>query len=153
MTSNLKLPKLPENSSVDAEEGLRKMLVAYLKPEFVNRIDEVVVYSKLKRSHLESLIDRYLMDLNLKLSEKDMRVSLGVSLVSELVSAGFDGEFGGRAVRRYFQTMVVDIVAERILSQPAQCRGAWILNFDREKGFFWQEEDATHRYLTSSLSS
>ena len=152
MTSNLKLPKLAENSSVEAEEGLRKMLVTYLKPEFINRIDEIVVYAKLKRSNLESLIDRYLLDLNLKLGDKDMRVSLGVSLKAELVSAGFDGEFGGRAVRRYFQTMVVDIVAERILTQPSQCRGAWILNFDKERGFFWQEEEATHKYLASSKS-
>ena len=153
MTSNLRLPKLPENSSVEAEEGLRKMLVGHLKPELVNRIDEIVVYDKLKRSHLESLIDRYLLELNLKLADRDMRVSLGAGLKSELVSAGFDGEFGGRAVRRYFQTMVVDTVAERLLTMSNHCRGAWILNFDRVKGFLWHEEEATHKYLTSSLSS
>jgi ATP-dependent Clp protease ATP-binding subunit ClpB len=150
MTSNLVLHKVAKGHEVRQEENLRAQLSSYLRPELVNRIDEIVVFNKLSRSHLERLIDRYLSELNEKVQDRGMKITLGAGMRSELVSAGFDGEFGGRAVRRYFQSLVTDAVAERLLLGVEKAKGAWVLNYDKERGVMWQEEDSVHKYLKSS---
>jgi ATP-dependent Clp protease ATP-binding subunit ClpA len=118
-----------------------------LRPEFVNRIDEVVLFKKLGTKNLEKLIQRLEGELNNRLSSHEFRIVVGERLRKELIGVGADGKFGGRAVRRAFQSIVVDRVSDRILESPQFARGVWVLDIDENQGYVWHEEDAKHKYL------
>lgn len=148
MTSNLPVKVNSSGRDIHIKDmGIRDSLTEFLRPEFINRIDEVIQFKNLSSRFLGELLDRLQEDLNDRLADREMRVTLGPGLRQEIIALGHDGGFGGRAVRRAFQTMVVDIVSERILNYPAQSRGAWLLNYEIEKGFTWRQENLTHRYL------
>jgi ATP-dependent Clp protease ATP-binding subunit ClpB len=138
MTSNISLDTQfdPEESS---ETEVRDALARELRPEFVNRIDEVVVFKRLGTIHLEKLLERLQGELNERLAPRQFRIVLGPTLLQKLIKLGAHSNFGGRAVRRNFQTIVVDAVSDRILTNPTDASGAWILDTDEDDGFVWSE--------------
>lgn len=154
LTSNLPVKSNQNGRHSGAQDfALRESLAEYLRPEFVNRLDEVILFKSLTSRFLGELLDRLTEELNLRLVDRELRVTLGPGLKQELIAAGYDGAFGGRAVRRAFQAMVVDTLAERIINYPQLAKGAWLLNFDTEKGFFWRQESLVHRYLPAPRKS
>lgn len=142
MTSNL--PIVADGD--EGEEDVRRQLTRHLRSELVNRIDEVVAFRKLARRQLEQLVGKLMRELNERLLDREMRIVLGPGLREELVRLG-EGKFGGRAVRRSFQRMVVDEISDRILSNPSQARGAWVLDHVQGKGYVWEPENDQRRYL------
>ena len=113
----------------------------------MNRIDEVVMFRPLRRRHCEQVIDRLVNELNLRVAERDFRISLGSHLRGLLVNIGLEGGFGGRAIRRAFQSMVVDATSDRILENPLLARGVWVLEVDPDGKWVWREEFIAHQYL------
>ncbi len=147
MTSNIALSIMKDARGGYADQSVRNALAQTLRPEFVNRIDEIVVFRKLGTRSLDLLVDRLESDLNLRLVPRQFRVHLGPRVRSELIKIGENGTFGGRAVRRLFQSMVVDAVSERIISKPGLTVGAWTMDLDGEGGTTWSEEYVPGRYL------
>ena len=150
MTSNIPLNLTLHAGSEEAEEEKRKQLADVLRPEFVGRIDEVVVFHKLGLMHFEHLLEKLLKQLNQRLNQRQFRVEIGPNLKKKLVEKVAGGSFGGRALRRSFKTMVVDRVSERILAEPAQCIGAWKLECDEEGACTWSIDNSLHRYLPAA---
>ncbi|MFK7823666.1 MAG: ATP-dependent Clp protease ATP-binding subunit [Oligoflexales bacterium] len=150
MTSNIPLELSLPAGSEEAEEEKRQQLASVLRPEFVGRIDEVVVFHKLGLIHFEHLFEKLLRQLNLRLQERQFRVEIGQILRGKLIEEVAGGNFGGRALRRSFQSMVVDRVSERILSDPEQCNGAWKLECDNDGSYTWSIDDTLHRYLPAA---
>jgi ATP-dependent Clp protease ATP-binding subunit ClpB len=149
LTSNIPLMSAHRGGS---DTKYRQELSEHLRPELVNRIDEVVVFDKLNAKHFEFVVQRLLKELNERLSEREFRFVLGPTLLAELVKVGAQSEFGGRAVRRAFEMMVTDKVSDRILSVPHLCTGAWVLDLDSELQPSWQEDFQLHRYLPPARS-
>ena len=83
---------------------IRDELCEHLRPEFVNRIDDVVSFRTLGKEQIIDLIDRQLQLLNQRLAEKDLVVSIGDGLIEELVALGLANPFGGRGLKRAFRT-------------------------------------------------
>jgi ATP-dependent Clp protease ATP-binding subunit ClpB len=146
MTSNLDL-ELAFAEDAEDEPAVRAALARKLRPEFVNRIDEVIVFRRLGSRHLEMLIDRLLGELNGRLHERQMRVSLGPAMRRRLLATAATGQFGGRALRRVFETLVVDAVSDRILRHPDLAQGAWVLEADPDLDIVWREEQRAQYYL------
>lgn len=147
MTSNLPVYTQLTPGSIEADEEVRGMLTETLRPEFVNRIDEIVLFNRLGESHLVRLCDRLLVELNQRLTDKMVRLSLGEKLMSYLVSVGTDGHFGARALRRAFQSTVIDAVSDWLLDPEQKSEGAWTLDFDENKKIVWHSEVSLHKYL------
>lgn len=150
MTSNIPLELTLAPGSEEAEEEKRRQLSHVLRPEFVGRIDEVIVFQKLGLMHFEHLLDKLLGQLNQRLHDRQFRVEIGHHLKSLLISKVASGNFGGRALRRVFQSMVVDRVSERILAEPEQCSGAWKLEINDKGALVWSIDDSLHRYLPAA---
>lgn len=150
MTSNLQV--VVSDNSEDYEEETRRQLSKHLRPELVNRIDEVVVFKKLGRRDLDFLVDRLTAELNVRIMDHDMRVIIGPELREELITQG-QGKFGGRAVRRTFQRLVTDTVSDRILAEPVRSRGAWILERKKGETFTWELEKGLGKYLPPARQS
>jgi ATP-dependent Clp protease ATP-binding subunit ClpC len=114
-----------ESESEDAKrkakalEGLRRAF----RPEFLNRIDQIVVFSALGKPELRQIVDLLLAKVGERLVEQGMQFEYGDDLRELLMREGFDQEFGARPLRRAIQTHVDDALADAILAgelQPGQ---------------------------------
>jgi ATP-dependent Clp protease ATP-binding subunit ClpA len=120
------------------ETALRHALAEVLRPEFVNRLDEVVEFRSLGVEHYNRLVDKQLAGLNSRLEERAVRIYVGRKLRERLVDAARDGRFGGRALKRAFEALVVDAVSEKIIQEPDKFTGAWSLECDDFGRIFWR---------------
>lgn len=145
MTSNLSVGK-KSNSSED-EGYLREVLSQYLRNEFINRIDEVVLFEEIKEKSFRKILESLLFELNIKLLDKQMRLVLGQNLESKLIGAGTQSSLGARTLKRLFSKWVIDQTSDRIIYLPYLCSGVWLLDFDSEGRFKWVSWYEKDRYL------
>jgi len=110
------------------------------------------VFRALGVRQLNQLVDRLVSQLNERLHEREFRVALGSSLRRKLLDIGLNSGFGGRSVRRSFQSMVVDEVSERILTSPEFGQGAWVVELNEDGRFDWEQENRSDYYLPASSS-
>jgi ATP-dependent Clp protease ATP-binding subunit ClpB len=121
MTSNLGSHFILEEPNADKrEKGIQDILRQHFKPEFLNRIDEVVVFSHLEKSHLHSIVLGYVKKLNHSLAEKGLSIELSASAVELLCEKGYDRDFGARPMRRVFQREMQNPLAIELLSRRYQ---------------------------------
>ncbi|MHB1296685.1 MAG: ATP-dependent Clp protease ATP-binding subunit [Anaerolineae bacterium] len=108
-----------EEGEADAYREMRGKLMNELKrlfrPEFLNRVDEVVVFHELSREDIAHIVDIQLQRLNERLSEHQLNVTCSEAGCEVLVREGFDPQFGARPLRRAFQRLIEDQLAEKLL--------------------------------------
>jgi ATP-dependent Clp protease ATP-binding subunit ClpB len=117
MTSNLG-SEVFQRASGTEEEKVEEVLSALRKafrPEFVNRIDDIVVFHPLRREHIRSIVDVQLKRLAKRLAEKRITVELTDAARDLLAEHGFDPTYGARPLKRAIQRMVLDPLAMEIL--------------------------------------
>ncbi|MDK2808069.1 MAG: ATP-dependent Clp protease ATP-binding subunit ClpC, partial [Clostridiales bacterium] len=129
MTSNAGASRIVEpkslgfSSAVDEKQDYKKMKDSVMeevkhlfKPEFINRIDEIIVFHSLTREHIKEIVGMMLKIIS-KRCEAQMNISLRPTpgLIDFIVGAGYDQKFGARPLRRAIQTNVEDKLAEAVL--------------------------------------
>ena len=121
LTSNLGSPYILDGIGEDGEisETARAQVDALLKktfrPEFLNRLDEIVFYKPLTKENIFKIIDLQINQLNKRLLDKQLRCTLTEAAKTYIVDAAFDPQFGARPLRRYVQHTVETMIAKRIL--------------------------------------
>ncbi|MCL2740446.1 MAG: ATP-dependent Clp protease ATP-binding subunit, partial [Oscillospiraceae bacterium] len=85
------------------------------RPEFLNRVDETIIFNQLDKSDLILIAELMLKDIEKGLAEKDIKVSWGSALVSHIVEKGYDPKFGARPMRRVIKKEIEPILAQKIL--------------------------------------
>jgi ATP-dependent Clp protease ATP-binding subunit ClpA len=90
-------------------------LRAHFKPEFLNRIDEIIFFHALTRAHMKHIIDIQIGDLMKRLEERKIRVQLTDTARDYLVREGYDPSYGARPLKRTIQRRVLDPLALRVL--------------------------------------
>src|SRR5690606_34949193 len=86
------------------------------RPEFLNRLDEVVVYRRLSRAQIRSIVDIQLRHLTARLAVRDLKLELDDRAKDYLAQHGWDPQFGARPLKRAIQRHLEDRLAERLLS-------------------------------------
>ncbi len=108
-----------ENTANDRYESLKKKVQEAMKdffnPEFLNRIDDIIVFRNLEKEDIKKLIELETEDLRKNLSEKGMSIKLTKSAIEFLADKGFDPNFGARPLRRAIQQYLEDPLAEELL--------------------------------------
>ncbi|MDR1591583.1 MAG: ATP-dependent Clp protease ATP-binding subunit [Prevotellaceae bacterium] len=99
-----------------AHDVLQKALKATFAPEFLNRIDDVVMFDQLNRESIHKIIDIELAALLKRMALLGIQLSLSAAAKDFIVEKGFDVQFGARPLKRALQTYVEDIMAEALLS-------------------------------------
>ena len=126
LTSNLGSPFILDGIDSDGEisQTARAQVDALLKktfrPEFLNRLDEIVFYKPLTKDNIFKIIDLQIAQLNKRLLEKQLRCTLTEAAKTYIVDAAFDPQFGARPLRRYVQHTVETMIAKRILQGNVQ---------------------------------
>ena len=127
MTSNVGASKITEqkqslgfgNDDTDAKKTIEELVMPDLKktfkPEFLNRLDEIIVFNQLDKSDIEEIARRMLTTLEKRLKDMDIEIAFSDSAVSALADAGFDKTYGARPLRRAIQSKIEDRLSELIL--------------------------------------
>ncbi len=146
MTSNLQVSAhhVPE---VERDNELRLQLSEHMRPELVNRIDEVVPFKSLARIHFQRMLHRELSLLNQRLVERDIRLELAPGLEQLMIHNAQSSSFSGRELKRGLQKMIVDAVARKLLDPAADLKGLWILDWEPDQGLIWSRDQRQDRYL------
>ncbi len=102
------------------KERMTKTLKEQFRPEFLNRIDEVIVFRYLRREHIHQIEDIYLEDINRRLSERKIELQLSEGAKDFIVDKGFDAHTGARVLRRAVERHLEDPLAEEMLNNNVE---------------------------------
>ena len=120
MTSNLGSQDVRELGEGATEDEVRTVVMnavgQHFRPEFVNRIDELVIFHSLQKAQIRGIADIQLDRLRSRLSEKDMRLTIDDTAFDQLIDAGFDPVYGARPLKRAIQQQVENTLAQKILA-------------------------------------
>ncbi len=86
------------------------------RPEFLNRVDEIIVFHPLERAHIDAIASLMLGQVVKRLEERDVHLTIGEECVQFLATEGFDPQYGARPLRRAIQRMVEDALSEELLA-------------------------------------
>jgi ATP-dependent Clp protease ATP-binding subunit ClpB len=119
MTSNLGSELLVmqgENEEVDAvRDGVMSIVRGHFRPEFLNRVDEIILFGRLKREQMTTIVDIQLKRLQKLLDERKIVIDLDLAAKAWLADKGYDPAYGARPLKRVIQKYVQDPLAEKIL--------------------------------------
>ena len=99
----------------DYKKRIKGALKESFRPEFLNRIDEVVIFNSLGKSVLSSIVDIQLAELTEQLEERGIKLSVDTKAKKYIIDNGFDPEFGARPMKRLIQRVILDKLADRII--------------------------------------
>jgi len=117
MTSNIGSHLiLEEKDPKRREEGVMGLVRQHFRPEFLNRIDEIVLFSHLEKEQLRDIIGSYVTKLNRMLGEKGLSLELSPTAAELLTERGYDRDYGARPMKRVFQRDVQNPLAAEILA-------------------------------------
>lgn len=98
------------------EDSVKSELRNHFRPEFLNRLDEIIIFKPLNRDSIEKIISLTVDDLNSRLKDKQIHIELTESAKSFIADNGFEPSFGARPLKRYIQKTVENLVAKDIVA-------------------------------------
>ena len=118
-----------------AEVKIRDMLKESFRPEFLNRVDEIVVFRSLKREELSKIVDLQLKEVHEEVREKKMYIEVSDEVKTMILDEGFDDKYGARPLRRTIQKLIEDEIAELYIRKQivAGCTMKFILENKKVK--------------------
>jgi ATP-dependent Clp protease ATP-binding subunit ClpC len=159
MTSNIGVKKLqdfgtgmgfqPLKSDVVKEEEkqdvLKKEMKKFFSPEFLNRIDDVVIFNSLEKPHIDVITKLEIDKLLKRVSEKKYYFSYEQDLVDYLSKVGFDETFGARPIKRAIQNKIEDLISEKILMMEIEEDKEYVLKVENDDVIIGLKEEKPKR--------
>ncbi len=139
MTSNLGTPYIMDGITEDNEisDEARKMVDTLLKqkfrPEFLNRLDEIVLYKPLSEKEIMSIVDLMIEDLARRVENKRLGLKVSKRAKEYIVDQGFDSIYGARPLKRYIQSHVETLIAKMILAYDLEPDTVLYVDYDGDK--------------------
>jgi len=144
MTSNLGSQMIQEMSGSQYEaikQAVMGEVKTHFRPEFINRIDEVVVFHALDAKHIQSIAKIQLNYLKTRLGKLDMQLEISDAALSALSQAGFDPVFGARPLKRAIQAQIENPLAKEILEGKFVAKDTIKIDYSDEKMNFYKMND------------
>ena len=136
LTSNLGSSAILEGIDAQGQitESARKavdmMLKTHFRPEFLNRLDEIVFYKPLLRTEIDLIVDLQVDDLNRRLKDKQLTMRLTPDAREFIVEQGYDPIYGARPLKRYMQRAVETLIARKLIGEDVQPRTMLVVDYD-----------------------
>jgi ATP-dependent Clp protease ATP-binding subunit ClpB len=119
MTSNLGShiiqEKAGEENYEDMKSAVMEVVGSHFRPEFINRVDEVVVFHPLAESQIQGIARIQIENLARRLKDQDMKLELGDDVMQLLAEVGYDPVYGARPLKRAIQRMIENPLAQKLL--------------------------------------
>ena len=118
MTSNLGSEHIQANelNTEEIKQAVMEQLRNYFRPEFLNRIDETVVFHSLARQHIADIAAIQLESLQRRLADKELQLSISDQVLASLVDEGYDPVYGARPLKRVLQQQLENPLAQKLLA-------------------------------------
>jgi len=139
LTSNLGSDYILEGINADGEltttakEQVTKLLKSSFRPEFLNRVDEIVFYKPLSKTEIGKIVDLTLNRLASRLSDKQLKLTVTDKAKEYIVDKGYDPIYGARPLKRFIQSSVENLIARSIISATFNVGDTVTVDFDGEK--------------------
>ncbi|HEX3022018.1 MAG TPA: ATP-dependent chaperone ClpB [Lachnospiraceae bacterium] len=136
MTSNIGssylLEGIDENGDINPRNASMVMedLRAHFRPEFLNRLDEIIMFKPLSKGNIRNIIDLLVEDLNKRLEDKELHLTLTESAISFITQEAYDPVYGARPLKRYLQKHVETLTAKLILSDSVHSTDTIIIDVE-----------------------
>jgi len=118
MTSNLGSQYAFDDDSEHREEHYMSEVHKFFKPEFINRIDEIIVFNALGNDVLAQIAEKFLAQLRNRLKDRDINLTVSDSAMKRIIACGVDPLYGARPMKRHIQREIETAVAKVILENP-----------------------------------
>ncbi len=128
------------NFSPECEKAVMGELRASFRPEFLNRLDEIIMFKPLTKDNITGIIDLMVADLNKRLADREVTIKLTSAAKDYIVENGYDPMYGARPLRRYLQKTVETLSAKLILSGNVDAGDEIVIDVDREEGLVARTE-------------
>ncbi|MCL8209956.1 ATP-dependent Clp protease ATP-binding subunit [Spiroplasma attinicola] len=136
MTSNLGSEALLENKASSQQQALN-ILKTRFRPEFINRVDEVVIFNPLNQNVIQEIIRKELNDLVMRVnSEKEYQITYQEDIVQQILKDAYDQEYGARPIKRYIQQNIETLLAQAILKDQIVPEKRFMIALDSKTNDF-----------------
>ena len=115
----------------NAEEGVNLMLKSQFKPEFLNRLDDIIMFNPLTEENIKQIVDLMLKDLQLRLNSKEILLTVTNNAKEYIIQNGYDITYGARPLKRYISHTVETILAKEIIKQDISPNTQVIVDADK----------------------
>ena len=128
------------NFSPECEKAVMGELRASFRPEFLNRLDEIIMFKPLTKDNITGITDLMVADLNKRLADREVTIKLTSAAKDYIVENGYDPMYGARPLRRYLQKTVETLSAKLILSGNVDAGDEIVIDVDRTEGLVARTE-------------
>jgi len=146
MTSNIANEIVSRMDHPEITESIKEVILGELKkffrPEFINRIDEIIVFRKLGKEDIKRIIDIQLEKINARFVERKIKISFDDSVKEYLTKVGYDETFGARPLKRAIQKEVLDKIALHIISNKIKEGDTVIVKYDEKEGIKFEVKES-----------
>ena len=138
MTSNIGSAQLLEgidangNISPGCEASVMEELKGHFRPEFLNRLDEIILFKPLTKGNIGNIVGLLMKDLNKRLADREVSVVLSKEAESYIIDHGYDPVYGARPLKRYLQKTVETLAAKLILADEVRAGDTIVIDVENE---------------------
>ncbi len=127
------------------KEKLKESVKNYFKPEFLNRLDEIIIFDSLSNENLEEIINIQINIIKKRLSTKDINLVLSKKVLSQLTKDGYDPEYGARPLKRKIEEKILNPLSDILIKKNIQNGGTFKVDFTND--FVFDFKDKTRRKI------
>ena len=128
MTSNLGSEHILDNSN-NFENLVLNDLKATFKPEFINRIDEIIIFNSLSKNVIYTILDKIINDVETRLKDKNIKIILTDVAREKIINDSYDVNFGARPIKRYVQRNIENLIANNIILDKININSSITIDF------------------------
>lgn len=134
LTSNIGagtlLDSIEKNGDIskECEDKVMEELRAHFRPEFLNRLDEIVLFRPLSKNDINGIMDLQIEDINKRIADKELKIELTDAAKDYVADNAYDGVYGARPLKRFLQKNVETLVARMILSDEVMARDTIVID-------------------------
>lgn len=114
----------------ELKNDVMAQLKSRFRPEFLNRIDEIITFRALSKDNISGIVDLLMADLNSRLADREITIKLTESAKQHIIDQGYDQVYGARPLKRYLQKNVETLVARMILAGSMSTQSAIVIDYD-----------------------
>ena len=114
----------------ELKNDVMAQLKSRFRPEFLNRIDEIITFRALSKDNISGIVDLLMADLNSRLADREITIKLKESAKQHIIDQGYDQVYGARPLKRYLQKNVETLVAKMILAGSVSTQSAIVIDYD-----------------------
>ncbi|WP_270227830.1 ATP-dependent chaperone ClpB [Coprococcus aceti] len=114
----------------ELKNDVMAQLKSRFRPEFLNRIDEIITFRALSKDNISGIVDLLMADLNSRLADREIVIKLTESAKQHIIDQGYDQVYGARPLKRYLQKNVETLVAKMILAGSVSTQSAIVIDYD-----------------------